>query len=61
MKTYFKPTIEFIELKPEERLAHVSGGGGGSSKSTDFWWWCQKSFPSGKHCNIKKRSNKYCR
>ncbi len=69
MKTYVKPMIEFIELKPEERLACVSGGssgsgccsGGGGGTNTNFWWWCQKSFPTGKHCNIKKRNNRYCR
>lgn len=29
MKAYTKPTIEFIELKPEERLACESGGSTG--------------------------------
>lgn len=51
MKAYSKPTIEFIELKPEERLACESGGcsgccsGGGGTKS--FGWWCGYSYPWG--------------
>lgn len=28
MKEYNKPTVEFIEMRPEERLANVSAGGG---------------------------------
>lgn len=60
MKTYVKPTIEFIELKPEERLACVSGGStcGGCCSGTstdygDFWKWLFGSSPFG-ICNIPK-------
>ncbi len=41
MKVYMKPAIEFIELKPEERLAcnstHNSGGGCGSNQNSSFF------------------------
>ena len=58
MKVYNKPTIEFIELKPEERLACESGGSGdgccsGGGGGTYFWWWCGHSFPIGHWCSRK--------
>ena len=45
MKKYIKPTVEFIELRPEERIAHcnmtrtnsschVTGSSSGSSDNT---------------------------
>lgn len=46
MKAYNKPTIEFIELKPEERLACGSSGGGSSyyywrcNARPCWYWWC---------------------
>lgn len=64
MKTYTKPTIDFIELKPEERLACGSGhyggghghqGGGGNSSFIVFV--CSQSSLLGTHCsggNFKK-------
>ena len=68
MKTYIKPTIEFIELKPEERLACESGysncggccSGGGGGGNSSFWMWCHKSFPYGKWCDFSKFLIWYC-
>lgn len=45
MKEYVKPTIEFIELKPEERLACVTGGSGGccsggGGNTIQYWLPC---------------------
>lgn len=62
MKAYKKPTIEFIELKPEERLACVSnkpngGSCSGGGNNVYFWWWCGHSFPWGYWCNYKKSKN----
>ena len=72
MKTYVKPMIEFIELKPEERLACVTGGktssgccgkngGKDSDKGKSFGWWCPKRFSYSKHCNTRKYYNHHCR
>lgn len=33
MKNYIKPTIEFVELRPEEGLANCGSGGGGKNCS----------------------------
>jgi hypothetical protein len=65
MKAYSKPTIEFIELKPEERLACVSNSPSGGSCSGGgpayFWFWCGHSFPWGPWCMPKKYYNSWCR
>ncbi|HEX2946626.1 MAG TPA: hypothetical protein VHT96_11800 [Clostridia bacterium] len=64
MKTYTKPTIEFIELKPEERLACESGGSCGGScsgGSTSYSWWCGYSYPWGWWCKPKHHNHWWCR
>jgi hypothetical protein len=58
MKAYTKPTIEFIELKPEERLACESGGGkpGNCSGGKDHGfaaYLCDHSYPYGHYCKPK--------
>ncbi len=64
MKSYSKPTIEFIELKPEERLACHSGtggggccgtGGGGSNKSSYYALVCWKAVPIWIVCDCLKK------
>ena len=53
MKAYTKPNIEFIELKPEERLACESGGstgcctGGHPGKGIGYLI-CNYSYPYGR-------------
>ncbi len=69
MKTYIKPTIDFIELKSEERLACTSNGGGsgccsggGGGHSGYFFFSCkQNSSPLGYLCNSIKFLNSRCR
>lgn len=63
MKEYIKPTCEFVELKPEERLAC---GSGGPPKKNYFIFSCGSSSPFG--MNKCKPSNfkticgiNYCR
>jgi len=68
MKTYVKPMIEFIELKPEERLACITGGtsktgccsNNNNSNNASFGWWCPKHYTYNKHCNKKKYYNQHC-
>ncbi len=60
MKAYTKPTIEFIELRPEERLACTTGnngsgccGTGGGGGGGYFWpLACWKPSPIWFFCNI---------
>ena len=64
MKAYIKPTIEFIELKPEERLACESGGSGSGCCSGGgglyLWAFCGHIFPWGWWCK-PKHNNRWCR
>jgi|GEM_PF-951459 hypothetical protein len=67
MKAYTKPAIDFIELRPEERLACTSGPGGGGCcggggipdwpKPSPCYLWthvCGKSAPFFIFCGIFK-------
>lgn len=66
MKTYIKPTIDFIELKSEERLACTSNGSGsgccsGGGQNYFAWIFCSHhGFPMGWLCNFKTY-NKCCK
>jgi hypothetical protein len=46
MKGYIKPSIEFIELKPEERLACTSGGCCGCNQPdyNNSWYEAYKKY-----------------
>lgn len=64
MKAYTKPTIEFIELRPEERLAcHTGTGGGGCcgtnppGKSYYYLLVCWHAVPIWIVCDCLKKKN----
>jgi hypothetical protein len=56
MKPYTKPTIEFIELRPEERLACDSNQYG-SYKGCYYWLICKDAVPVWIFCDCLR--NKY--
>jgi hypothetical protein len=65
MKEYSKPTIEFIELRPEERLACSSGKGGSGCCGTNigykgyyYWLVCWYAVPVWILCDCLKK--KFC-
>lgn len=68
MKAYTKPTIEFVELRPEERLACTSGPGnsgccgtGGGNKGYYWLLSCWVPVPVWILCGMFKMPlNKWC-
>ncbi|HEY8350480.1 MAG TPA: hypothetical protein VIM13_11725 [Clostridia bacterium] len=65
MKPYTKPTIEFIELRPEERLACNTGNSsagcctGGNNPYQGYYYLlaCWKAVPIWIVCDILKKKN----